>query len=87
MAGLVPAIHVLADEEKTWMPATSAGMTTSFQITLLLNLRRLAQAVAAQAFLTLDRHRQSRGFAGTPARAPWIAREFRPAAGTGDTAR
>src|SRR5436190_16252258 len=28
MAGLVPAIHVLlCDEEKTWMPATSAGMT------------------------------------------------------------
>ena len=28
MAGLVPAIHVLA-EEKTWMPATSAGMTVA----------------------------------------------------------
>jgi hypothetical protein len=30
MAGLIPAIHVfLADgpQEKTWMPATSAGMT------------------------------------------------------------
>jgi hypothetical protein len=29
MAGLVPAIHVfdLAPEIKTWMPATSAGMT------------------------------------------------------------
>jgi hypothetical protein len=28
MAGLVPAIHVLTrDESKTWMPATSAGMT------------------------------------------------------------
>ena len=26
MAGLVPAIHVFATE-KTWMPATSAGMT------------------------------------------------------------
>jgi hypothetical protein len=25
MAGLVPAIHALA--HKTWMPATSAGMT------------------------------------------------------------
>jgi hypothetical protein len=32
MAGLVPAIHVflygLELESKTWMPATSAGMTT-----------------------------------------------------------
>jgi hypothetical protein len=28
MAGLVPAIHVFAStERKTWMPATSAGMT------------------------------------------------------------
>jgi hypothetical protein len=28
MAGLVPAIHVLLlQSEKTWMPATSAGMT------------------------------------------------------------
>jgi len=30
MAGLVPAIHVLlaaVKERKTWMPATSAGMT------------------------------------------------------------
>jgi hypothetical protein len=29
MAGLVPAIHVLKNRraEKTWMPATSAGMT------------------------------------------------------------
>ena len=30
MAGLVPAIHVLASqtESKTWMPGTSPGMTT-----------------------------------------------------------
>jgi ribosome-binding factor A len=29
MAGLVPAIHALSDStRKTWMPATSAGMTT-----------------------------------------------------------
>src|SRR5262245_23637205 len=27
MAGLVPAIHVFAPARKTWMPATSAGMT------------------------------------------------------------
>jgi hypothetical protein len=30
MAGLVPAIHALlaeAQQKKTWMPATSAGMT------------------------------------------------------------
>jgi hypothetical protein len=30
MAGLVPAIHVFTNvgARKTWMPATSAGMTT-----------------------------------------------------------
>ena len=27
MAGLVPAIHVFVSASKTWMPATSAGMT------------------------------------------------------------
>ena len=27
MAGLVPAIHVVSEAAKTWMPATSAGMT------------------------------------------------------------
>jgi hypothetical protein len=27
MAGLVPAIHVFLAAGKTWMPATSAGMT------------------------------------------------------------
>jgi hypothetical protein len=27
MAGLVPAIHVFIEARKTWMPATSAGMT------------------------------------------------------------
>jgi hypothetical protein len=27
MAGLVPAIHVFLFRIKTWMPATSAGMT------------------------------------------------------------
>jgi hypothetical protein len=27
MAGLVPAIYVLLATRKTWMPATSAGMT------------------------------------------------------------
>ncbi len=27
MAGLVPAIHVLEADQKTWMPATGAGMT------------------------------------------------------------
>ncbi len=33
MAGLVPAIHVFLAEapvRKTWMPATSAGMTLKF---------------------------------------------------------
>jgi len=28
MAGLVPAIRAFGNEGKTWMPATSAGMTT-----------------------------------------------------------
>src|SRR6267142_266467 len=28
MAGLVPAIHVFYSGSKSWMPATSAGMTT-----------------------------------------------------------
>jgi len=27
MAGLVPAIHVLAQGRKTWMPGTGPGMT------------------------------------------------------------
>jgi hypothetical protein len=27
MAGLVPAIHALFAARKTWVPATSAGMT------------------------------------------------------------
>jgi hypothetical protein len=27
MAGLVPAIHALLVEEKTWMPGTRPGMT------------------------------------------------------------
>jgi hypothetical protein len=27
MAGLVPAIHALFAEEKTWMPGTRPGMT------------------------------------------------------------
>jgi hypothetical protein len=31
MAGLVPAIHVF-DRVKTWMPATSAGMTMKGQL-------------------------------------------------------
>jgi hypothetical protein len=48
--------------------------------------RRLAQAVAAQAILTLDRHRQSRGLRGTPAISPGIAGEFRPATRAGETA-
>jgi hypothetical protein len=33
MAGLVPAIHVfLLLENKTWMPAPSAGMTTELDL-------------------------------------------------------
>ena len=35
MAGLVPAIHVfdLDNFQKTWMPATSAGMTANDSVT------------------------------------------------------
>jgi hypothetical protein len=33
MAGLVPAIHVLLPEEKTWMPGTRPGMTMERQYT------------------------------------------------------
>jgi hypothetical protein len=29
MAGLDPAIHALLPRTKTWMPATSAGMTAN----------------------------------------------------------
>jgi hypothetical protein len=50
--------------------------------------RRLAQAIPAQAILTLiDRHRQPRGFLGAPARPRETAGEFRSAAGTGEAAR
>jgi hypothetical protein len=49
--------------------------------------RRLAQAVAAQAVLALDRHRQSRGFRGTPAISAGITGEFGPATGTGEATR
>src|SRR5689334_1493426 len=34
MAGLVPAIHVFLTILKTWMPATSAGMTSRQRILL-----------------------------------------------------
>ena len=43
MAGLVPAIHVFRLRAKTWMPATSAGMTTD---RILLELRPLSQQLA-----------------------------------------
>jgi hypothetical protein len=38
MAGLVPAIHVFgkASRSKTWMPATSAGMTSQTMRTFVL---------------------------------------------------
>ena len=36
MAGLVPAIHVfVVTHPKTWMPATSAGMTTQSNLVAL----------------------------------------------------
>jgi hypothetical protein len=44
------------------------------------------QAVAAQAILARDRHRQARGFAGTPAGTARIALEFRAASGTSEAA-
>jgi hypothetical protein len=38
MAGLVPAIHVFAAEQsKTWMPATSAGMTEIEQSVVMMD--------------------------------------------------
>jgi hypothetical protein len=37
MAGLVPAIHVLFAAKKTWMPATSAGMTVFIGLELIRN--------------------------------------------------
>src|SRR5207249_4004537 len=53
MAGLVPAIHVLRGRRsKTWMPATSAGMTSreSCVLILLLRLREMAQVRRRLAF-------------------------------------
>jgi hypothetical protein len=45
MAGLVPAIHVLVcDAVKTWMPATSAGMTLEIQL-LLFRMQPGDQAI------------------------------------------
>jgi hypothetical protein len=32
MAGLVPAIHALLAEIKTWMPGTRPGMTTNIDL-------------------------------------------------------
>jgi hypothetical protein len=48
MAGLVPAIHVLMSREpvKTWMPATSAGMTGGFCSLGTANDRRSVTIVA-----------------------------------------
>jgi hypothetical protein len=34
MAGLVPAIHVLLERRKTWMPGTRPG-TTNFEVSAL----------------------------------------------------
>jgi hypothetical protein len=49
--------------------------------------RSFAQAIAAQAILTVERHRQARGFLSTPARPGKTAGEFRSAPGTGEPAR
>jgi hypothetical protein len=37
MAGLVPAIYVFALASKTWMPATSAGMTIHSDVMLYVS--------------------------------------------------
>jgi hypothetical protein len=50
-------------------------------------LRGLAQTIAAQAILAIERHRQARGFFGTPAGTCQAAGEFRSAPGTGEAAR
>jgi hypothetical protein len=50
-------------------------------------MRRLPQAIPAQAILTLiDRHRQAAGFLGAPARPREAAGEFRSASGAGEAA-
>src|SRR4051812_39613859 len=44
MAGLVPAVHVflsLHEASKTWMPATSAGMTELFECPALAQRRHI----------------------------------------------
>ena len=42
MAGLVPAIHVFVFlQEKTWMPAPSAGMTTTGTAAFWLNMTKM----------------------------------------------
>jgi hypothetical protein len=50
-------------------------------------LRRLAQAIAAQAIAAIDRHRQDEVFLGAPARPRDVAGELRSASGTGEAAR
>jgi len=57
MAGLDPAIHALLPRTKTWMPATSAGMTTNVRHIL----ENAALAVRAGAGLDFDRHVRQRG--------------------------
>jgi hypothetical protein len=49
--------------------------------------RSLPQAIAAQAILAIDRHRQARNFLGAPARPRQAAGEFRSAPGTGKASR
>jgi hypothetical protein len=46
MAGLDPAIHALLPRTKTWMPATSAGMTA--------NVRHILEN-AALAWISTER--------------------------------
>ena len=48
--------------------------------------RRLAQAIAAQAILAVDRHRQACGFVLAPAGAGQVASELGSAAGAGELA-
>ena len=49
--------------------------------------RGLPQAIPTQAILAVERHRQPRGFLGTPTRPSQAADKFRSASGTDDAAR
>src|SRR5579859_759381 len=68
-------------------PAVETSAMVSLELVLARSVCRLAQAIAAQAILAVERHRQPRGFFGAPARAGEAAGEFRSAPGTGEPPR